>query len=173
MDASAQGVTMTRRSFLGYGVAAVGAFIASVLGTSTALFASSPVFGQKRGSDISLGAITSFEKGVPKLVDFTVKRRDGWVSEDTAKAVWVVRTGDNSFITYNPRCTHLGCAIAWNRDANAFKCPCHGGVFSLEGEVMAGPPPRRLDRLENRVEGGKLIVSYQDFRLGIQDKVEV
>jgi hypothetical protein len=36
---------------------------------------------------------------------------------------------------------------------------------------VAGPPPRPLDRLESRIEGGKLQVQYQDFVLGTPDRV--
>jgi hypothetical protein len=37
------------------------------------------------------------------------------------------------------------------RDANNFICPCHGGVYGFEGEVIGGPPVRPLDRFQTRV----------------------
>jgi Rieske Fe-S protein len=36
--------------------------------------------------------------------------------------------------------------------ATRFRCPCHGGVFDAEGNVVEGPPPRPLDRVEVRVD---------------------
>lgn len=172
MDRVVDREKVNRRSFLGYSIAAVGAFIASVVGSATALFAASPLFTQKRGEWVTLGPAGGFQVGVPKLVDFPLSRKDGWVVEETTRSVWVVRTGQNEFVTYNPRCTHLGCIVSWVPDRQAFRSPCHGGFFSLEGAVLAGPPPRPLDRLENRVEGGKLLVNYQEFRLGIPEQVE-
>lgn len=50
-------------------------------------------------------------------------------------------------------CTHLGCIITWQPDTTRFFCPCHAGVFSPTGEVLAGPPPRPLPTLKVAVEG--------------------
>jgi len=163
---------VTRRSFLTYLIASAAAFIAATLGTSTAIFAASPLINQRRGARVSLGSVSGFQVGKPRVVEFSLSRRDGWVVEDAVKSVWVVRTSENAFITYSPRCTHLGCAVSWVPDQQAFKCPCHGGVFSIEGEVLSGPPPRPLDRLDNQIENGKLVVDYKEFRLGIPEKLE-
>ena len=55
-----------------------------------------------------------------------------------------------------------------------FRCPCHEGVFDVKtGAVLAGPPPRALDRLETKIENGDLYAAYRDFRVGIPDKVAV
>ncbi len=173
MQRAANGDKTGRRSFLGYIIAAIGAFVATVLGTSTAIFAASPLMTQRRGTRVSLGPVAGFQVGVPKLAEFSLPRKDGWIVENAAKSVWVVRTSEDKFITYSSRCTHLGCIVSWKAEQQAFRSPCHGGVFSIDGRVMAGPPPRPLDRLENRVEGGNLVVDYKDFRLGIPEKVEV
>ncbi|MCG8604125.1 Rieske (2Fe-2S) protein [bacterium] len=49
-------------------------------------------------------------------------------------------------------CTHLGCKSYWEPDNNRFFCPCHDGVFDVNGEVVSGPPPRPLDRYEVEVD---------------------
>lgn len=176
MDLAAHGVVgeekVGRRSFLGYMIAGIGAFMATVIGASTGVFAASPIFTERRGARVTLGPASGFQVGVPKLVEFPVTRKDGWIIEETTKSVWVFRSSENDFITLNPRCTHLGCIVSWMPDQKAFKSPCHGGIFSPEGQVLAGPPPRALDTLENRVEGGKLVVDYKEFRLGVPEKVE-
>ena len=48
---------------------------------------------------------------------------------------------------------------------------CHGGVFDIEGRLLAGPPPRPLDSLNYKIENGELRVEYRDFRLGIPEKI--
>jgi menaquinol-cytochrome c reductase iron-sulfur subunit len=70
-------------------------------------------------------------------------------------------------VAYNPHCTHLGCAYRWNSGTRHFECPCHGGVYDLDGRVVAGPPPRPLDRLDVHVEGDELAVRYVDFQSGV------
>lgn len=43
-------------------------------------------------------------------------------------------------------CTHLGCTPNWIEGEQLFKCPCHGSVFTPEGDVVAGPAPEPLFR---------------------------
>lgn len=38
-----------------------------------------------------------------------------------------------------PRCSHLGCALEWNRQERAWECPCHGSRFSESGTVLENP----------------------------------
>jgi menaquinol-cytochrome c reductase iron-sulfur subunit len=128
---------------------------------------------QQRGEWIRLGKTASFmDTANPRAVQFTLIRQDGWIEVKKAATCWVVSKGDQ-FTVFNGRCTHLGCAYGWQthgKYANVFYCPCHDGVFNPEGEVIGGPPPRPLDKLETKVENGELFVLYQDFRLGVSEK---
>ncbi|MFQ5606100.1 MAG: ubiquinol-cytochrome c reductase iron-sulfur subunit [bacterium] len=42
-------------------------------------------------------------------------------------------------------CTHLGCKAYWEPENDRFFCPCHDGVFDVNGNVVSGPPPRPLE----------------------------
>ena len=53
----------------------------------------------------------------------------------------------------NARCTHEGCTIDWQPDQGAFVCPCHGGRFDRNGNVLQGPPRDPLENLTCRVNG--------------------
>ena len=172
---------VNRRAFVGYAGAAMGAFLAAFLATPVVGSFVSPALSKKAaGHWKNLGAVSKFQIGKPKLERVSLIKKDGWVTDVATRLVWVVRLGENDYVVYNAQCTHLGCIVDWSDRGMAgalgwnFYSPCHGGVFKTDdGEVLAGPPPRPLDVLEHKVENGDLWVNYQDFRLGIREKVPI
>ncbi len=38
-----------------------------------------------------------------------------------------------------PRCSHLGCALKYNKQEHTWDCPCHGSRFTTSGEVIDNP----------------------------------
>lgn len=40
------------------------------------------------------------------------------------------------------RCTHLGCALHYNKQEHSWDCPCHGSRFSENGEILENPATR-------------------------------
>jgi Rieske Fe-S protein len=89
-----------------------------------------------------------------------------------------------SFTIISNRCTHLGCPTQANgpsgvkyvgkqpiieHTANGkvtgtpvipagYGCPCHGSQFDPEGNRIAGPAPRALDRYAFEIDHGRLIL---------------
>lgn len=45
-----------------------------------------------------------------------------------------------------PRCSHMGCELAWNPDENSWDCPCHGSRFDEHGKVLDNPAKRGINR---------------------------
>ncbi|HUE80650.1 MAG TPA: Rieske (2Fe-2S) protein [Pyrinomonadaceae bacterium] len=67
----------------------------------------------------------------------------------------LVRTGPETFVAYNQKCTHLACAVMPQFDQGRLYCPCHVGSFDLvTGSPTAGPPRRPLPRINLEVRGG-------------------
>ncbi len=67
----------------------------------------------------------------------------------------MVRTGENAYVAYSQKCTHLSCAVYFSPEHDRLECPCHEGYFSIaDGSVLQGPPARPLPRvvLEQRGE---------------------
>jgi Rieske Fe-S protein len=59
-------------------------------------------------------------------------------------------------------CAHLGCPVRWMSDKQLYLCPCHGGLYDINGGWVGGPPPRGMYRYtETEVrEDGKLYVRH-------------
>ncbi len=181
--------TISRRKFLGYATVGVGATIAVLAGIPLIGSLISPVLQKRKmGTEwIELGKTGDFEVGRPTMVQWTTSRMDGWFMDTAPRAVWVVAQDRENFTVFNPRCTHLTCSYSWKLkgephqtaygsampDKDHFFCPCHDGIFDINGEVSGGPPPRPLDTLPVKIEDGRLFTIYQDFRPGIADKIEI
>lgn len=45
-------------------------------------------------------------------------------------------------------CAHLGCPVRWViiEGHGEFLCPCHGGIYDINGGWVGGPPPRGMYR---------------------------
>ena len=71
---------------------------------------------------------------------------------------YVVHTEDGGLLALWSRCTHLGCTVPFDKDADRFGCPCHSSIFNLHGEVLDGPAPRPLDLFAISIEEHSLVV---------------
>ncbi len=74
--------------------------------------------------------------------------------------VFVVNNRGRVF-TLSPVCSHLGCLVNWQRTEGAFLCPCHGGRYDIEGNVLSGPPPAPLTRLPMKTLEGRVYVGLK------------
>lgn len=156
---------MTRRRFLAGTLGWVSAGIAAALGVPAAVAVVSPAL---RKDDLGWSPVARLgepEAGepdlrvvdTPVLTSFTSLVEDAYMKASPRDvAVYVVNDGDESFTIFDVRCTHLGCPVSWKQGDRRFYSPCHAGVFDAEGRVLAGPPPRPLDRYEYKVENGVL-----------------
>ncbi|HSM52268.1 MAG TPA: Rieske 2Fe-2S domain-containing protein, partial [Thermoanaerobaculia bacterium] len=41
-------------------------------------------------------------------------------------------------------CTHRGCEVRWQEEAERYRCPCHFGEYDADGRVVGGEPSRPL-----------------------------
>jgi nitrite reductase/ring-hydroxylating ferredoxin subunit len=67
----------------------------------------------------------------------------------------LVRDADGTYHAYGQKCTHLTCPVYYSKDHGRLECPCHEGAFDVKtGNVLYGPPPRPLDKVEIEVRAG-------------------
>ena len=161
MNAHPPDVELSRRSFLAWATASLGALIGAVLGGAGLAYFVSPAFGRKQEDWIDVGRASEFKPGVPVRVEFTERKRDAWAVSERRSAAWVLTPNGRDFITFDPRCTHLGCPFRWDGEKKKFICPCHTAVFDVDGTVVSGPPPRPLDRYQAKVVGRRLMILPQ------------
>lgn len=69
----------------------------------------------------------------------------------------LIRT-EADYVAFSQKCTHLSCAVYYEKERNRLECPCHQGFFSIsDGSVLQGPPQRPLPRVVLQKEGGRLV----------------
>ena len=93
---------------------------------------------------------TDIPANQPLSVVIAERHADGWYDTRRESVVFVDREGDG-YRVLSATCQHLGCRVRWDNTKHQFLCPCHGGVYDRQGAVVAGPPPRGLQRLTVRV----------------------
>ena len=67
-----------------------------------------------------------------------------------------IRTLEGKIVAYSQVCTHLSCAVVYDRSEGGLFCPCHHGLFNLQGQPVAGPPTRPLPRITVEQRGHQL-----------------
>ncbi|MEI2654135.1 MAG: ubiquinol-cytochrome c reductase iron-sulfur subunit [Microthrixaceae bacterium] len=61
----------------------------------------------------------------------------------------LLRIADREVVAFSQKCTHLGCVVYFEAEEDRWHCPCHEGNFEPRtGEVISGPPPRALGRID-------------------------
>jgi Rieske Fe-S protein len=150
--------TYARRKFFGRVVlglqTALGGTLAFLLGGAVL----SPTFARRRGKWIAAGAFQELPENEPVPVTIRTARTDGYAQIVERQIVFLVRNGESSVTALSSVCTHLGCRVSWDRDAQELQCPCHGGAYARNGAVKSGPPPSPLVSLPARIEGDQVLV---------------
>jgi Rieske Fe-S protein len=121
------------------------------------------------------GPLADIPVGQWRLLSLEMVHADGWRRTRVRHAIWVRRRDESNqgIKVLSSICPHLGCPINWHPDQSEFICPCHGGIFNSDGQRTGGPPPRAMDPLEFEVRAGRLWVRWQDFKIGIAERVPV
>ena len=122
---------MSRRKFfnlIGWGglLASMGG---SAVGTYKFMF---PTVLYEPPTVFKIGKVTDFGMGV----DERLKKE---------RQIWVVRNERGLYVLVSI-CRHLGCTPNWFPDQQRFRCPCHGSIYDIFGNVRGGPAPRTLWR---------------------------
>jgi quinol---cytochrome c reductase iron-sulfur subunit, bacillus type len=168
-----------RNKFLELSTLGLGGVITAVVALPVIGFAVLPAFTDQEQATVDLGPMDNFPEGQWIETTFTLDPTLGEVSRRTAFVRYNGLLHDlPSFTLISNRCVHLGCPVQASGPRNDnqkkivktpkaelsltpilpanFSCPCHGGAYDTEGNRIAGPPVRALDRFKYSIIDGRL-----------------
>jgi cytochrome b6-f complex iron-sulfur subunit len=134
---------VSRRDLLEVALVTTGALAAACSLAALALFLSPPGRERQPGGDVAVAHVDRLPPGGSqgRVVD-----GEDWI---------IVRRDETHFHALSATCTHsMLCLVEWDARRHQLVCPCHRGVFDLQGNVVSGPPPRPLARREVVVRDG-------------------
>ncbi|MCB0807128.1 MAG: Rieske (2Fe-2S) protein [Bacteroidales bacterium] len=103
-----------------------------------------------------VGRVNDFKIGKTVLVKYKNALPLEWSGLSSETASWLQRNSEKEFTAFAINCTHLGCPVRWEGDAELFLCPCHGGVYNKDGSYAAGPPPHGLNKYPVRIRNNNV-----------------
>jgi menaquinol-cytochrome c reductase iron-sulfur subunit len=144
-----------------------------VLGAGAATVAGAPIGASllgpvgkatvREGEDfVDVGSIDEISGEKPMRVTIKSDRQDAWTTFRNVDlgSAWILKNADGTVTAFSSACPHLGCSVDFVEKKDCFECPCHDGVFAKKGDKVSGPAPRGLDKLQARVEGGRVLVRF-------------
>lgn len=137
----------SRRDLLNFSLASTGALTAVALLAPLGFYLATPPGDRSPRGEVFVGMADAIPVGGARarIVD--------------GKELLIIRRGPSSFYALSAVCTHSEvCSVAWDPGRQQLVCPCHRGVFDLDGNVVSGPPPRPLARREVHEREGRLHV---------------
>jgi menaquinol-cytochrome c reductase iron-sulfur subunit len=168
-----------RNKFLELTTLGLGGVITGIVSLPIVGFAILPAFTGQEHESIDLGPTDNFPENDWMEATFLLDPAQGEVSRRTAFVRYNgLFEGQPSYTIISNRCVHLGCPVQASgpRDEDKretikteqaelaltpvlpanFSCPCHGGAYDIEGNRIAGPPVRAMDRYKYSIENGRL-----------------
>jgi len=177
------GERFPRSKFLEASTLGLGALIGGVVTVPPVGLLVASAFEGQKFKEVDLGPLSDFAEGQYVITTFVEDPAAGEVSRRTAYIRYNgLLKGQPSFTILSNRCAHLGCPVQPNGPVDAkaervvkdkagaellkltkvkpanFGCPCHGGQYDTEGNRIAGPPVRALDRYSYSIKNGRLIL---------------
>lgn len=156
-----EGESITRRRVFEVATQAIGGAAGAAVLLPAVGFAVAPLFDQVEITWEPVGSPGDFEPDTYKPRVITLVENIG----EAGKTTVYLRQGSpdldespDEYIAVSTRCAHLGCPVRFVEAAGNFICPCHGGVYGFQGEVIGGPPVRPLDRFQTRIRNGRVEV---------------
>jgi menaquinol-cytochrome c reductase iron-sulfur subunit len=150
---------MDRRKFLSGVIGVVAGTVGVVVGLPAIGYLISPGVKQQNADKwLTLGPISDLTPGVPTGYPYSRTVKDGWVESSQSGVAYAITHDSQSVRVLSDVCPHLSCRVAWHDQNAHFICPCHDAIFTADGEVVSGPPPRPMYEFPSKVENGQIMI---------------
>ncbi|HEX4580383.1 MAG TPA: Rieske 2Fe-2S domain-containing protein [Candidatus Dormibacteraeota bacterium] len=150
---------LTRGTGLGLGLVGV------MLSVPAVGFLLSPLFLKQRSSWVTVGPIDGIPVGKPTPLVAEVPVGTGYPTPPVRRVVYVVKKPDGGMLALSNICTHMQCDVHWDPQLGNFLCPCHGGLYDIDGNNVGGPPPQPLPQWVHRTStdaAGRTILEIEN-----------
>lgn len=149
----------SKRSFLKLAFVGINGALGVLMGVPVLGYVLGPLFRKTESKWVEAGGVDEFKSGEPKARRLRYVSGSGYREVEKDRNVWVMNEG-TGLTVFSSECPHVGCNVVWHGEeqGGVFICPCHGGHFNRNGDVLSGPPPRPLKRLATKVENGKVFI---------------
>ncbi|MGA8014841.1 MAG: ubiquinol-cytochrome c reductase iron-sulfur subunit [Candidatus Dormiibacterota bacterium] len=149
---------ISRRQFMVRGTGALAGLITALLSVPAVGFLLSPLWSpaQELWVTVQGGPIDDIAEGKPTARIAAVPVGTGPATPPVNRVVYVVKY-QGQLYAFSNICTHMQCDVHWDPSLSLFECPCHGGLYAINGRNVGGPPPQPLPQWVHRthVQDGK------------------
>ena len=155
----------SRRQLMMLGTGLGAGVVGLMLSTPALGFLLSPLFIQRRVQWVTVGPIDTVPVGTPTPLIAELPADEGWPTPPQPRVVYVLKKDDGSMRAFSNICTHMQCDVHWEPRLGQFLCPCHGGLYDIDGNNVGGPPPEPLPQWVHRVHidaQGRRILEIQN-----------
>jgi Rieske Fe-S protein len=168
LDTSASDPTPTRRTFLRWGIYAVGAGVTAVVAVPVVGFFIAPATKSETSEVlVSLGKVADFanQTELKEKLLRDVEYIDSFKPSKITRKVFIraLKPGASApedFLVMSSTCTHAGCAVSLKTtDKGVLFCGCHNSYFDKDGKRVDGPAPRPLDEYEVKIENDEIKIN--------------
>ena len=130
-------------------------FLAACLGGIGAVAAGLAIYPLFRYLAPRQGDVTRKQVSIPAA---DVAEGDAKFFEFAGRTAVLIRKRGGGLVALSAVCTHLGCIVQWQKEKEQFLCPCHAGLYTADGTVVSGPPPKPLEKIPFAVNGGTILI---------------
>jgi cytochrome b6-f complex iron-sulfur subunit len=144
---------MGRRGFVKAGIGAMSVCYVGAIAYPVYRYLAAP---EKRAAE--LAAVSQIAMPVDKLPP----AGSALMFKFGSRPALLIHLADGTKVCLDAVCTHLGCTVKFEADANPprIHCACHGGVYdAATGKNVSGPPPKPLKTYNLEIANGQIIIS--------------